>query len=103
MFRFAKPDGKSFDLDYCGPVHAFSSGNDLIAICRGEEKIAIEIEDEEIEEVDSIGCPEVWFDWEILLKISETREVILQRALATAWCAMTLCERLTIKDKCRKK
>lgn len=115
MFRFAKPDGKPFDFDYEGQIHAFDAGNDLIAICRGKE--TIEVEDHECDHecdercsdmcqsdcdcdtdgIEVVGDPRCWDDWEIVVATTdENAEMMLMQAIATAYSACALCERMVL-------
>lgn len=113
MFRFAKPDGSSFNLNYTGPIFAFDSGNDRIALCPGNWRIALSNEnssalkiddpalitwkgttEEEGDVFEGVGNPSQWDDWEVVMKIDEDQECIMQRALANAWVAFELCESL---------
>jgi hypothetical protein len=96
MFRFAKQNRESFDLDYSGIVCAFDSGGDLIAICCGVDKIFVDIFNKvgiehEIKD-DGIGDPSNWDDWKIVAHMSEEKQHFLQRLLATAWVALETCE-----------
>lgn len=107
MFRFAKPNGEQLDLDYTGPICVFTSGNDRIAVCPGEWTL----EDEDRETLhdefgfvdtypaDRCGDPARWDDWEIFANLSENQRPILQRAIASAWCAVALCERIIVGIK----
>lgn len=116
MFRFGKPDGTSFGLEYLGTIHAFDSGNDTVAICRGSEKIDLDEEDidpdidPDFEDIDPdeedidpdfdcenlyevTGDPLCWTDWEVVSGLlSEEQEILLQRAIASTYNACTLCE-----------
>jgi hypothetical protein len=116
MFRFAKPNGESFDFDYEGPIHAFDGGNDLIAVCRGKEVIEVEehdcghecteecLDDScdvdcdcETEEVELVGDPRCWDDWEIVVTTNdEEAEAMLMQAIAIAYNAMAMCERMVL-------
>lgn len=104
MFNFAKPNGEQFDLDYTGPICVFTSGNDRIAVCPGEWTL----EDEDREALhelfglvdaypaDRCGDPARWDDWEVFVNLPESQRPILQRAIATAWSAVALCERMIV-------
>lgn len=96
MFRFAKPNGESFGPGYTGAVHAFDSGNDLIAILEGEHPVMFGLEDEdgdlEVDETYVRGIPGEWSDWQIVVKMKPLREIMLQQALATAYNACQMCE-----------
>ena len=116
MFRFAKPDGQPFDFDYEGPIHAFDAGNDLIAVCRGKEVIEIDGHecghecdedclddcdfddcDCDVDEIDVVGDPRTWDDWEIMVVTKdEEAETLLMQAIAAAYSATALCERMVL-------
>lgn len=97
MLRFGKPNGESFDLDYEGPIHAFDGGNDLIAICEGAQVISVELCDCDNEDLEIIGDPRCWDDWEIVINCQdESVETMLMQALATAYSALALAERMVL-------
>lgn len=104
MFRFAKPNGERFGLDYTGPICVFASGNDRIALCPGEW-ILEEGDRQVLEEwfgfkdsggEERCGDPARWDDWEVFIGVAESQRPILQRAIASAWSAVTLCERMLV-------
>ncbi len=107
MMRFAKPNGDPFDLDYTGPIHAFDSGNDLIAICRGVENLDIDCPhsyDEECdcdleEDYEISSDPRCWDDWEVVVALNEEAEILLLQALATAYNAIAMCERMVLSEQ----
>jgi hypothetical protein len=115
MLRFAKPNGTSFDFEYNGPIHAFDAGNDLIAICRGMDSIEIDGHDCghncdedcldgclhecdcDLDEIEIVGDPRCWDDWEIVVAtVDEEAETLLMQALASAFSALALCERMVL-------
>lgn len=116
MFKFAKPNGDSYDEEYMGPIFAFDSGNDLVAICRGqgdmlskalssgvvkesEETHYFEVEDEEMdwEQIfgeDDEGNPMDWQDWDIVMKMGDRKAHLLQHLLAAAYNTLATIEEL---------
>jgi hypothetical protein len=112
MFKFAKPNGDSYDEKYMGPIFAFDSGNDLIAICRGEgdmfskalssgiikeneETHYFESDDwEEIFDNEDEGNPMDWQDWDIVMKMSNKKAHLLQHLLASAYNTLATIEKL---------
>lgn len=114
MLRFAKPDGNSFNLDYTGPICAFDSGNDRIALCPGDWKVEGQsdearlffrsvfphtqiLDTDEGFLIKGRGDPAQWDDWEIVINIDDAQKPLLQRALASAWCGISLAERLVVE------
>jgi hypothetical protein len=95
VFRFSKPDGSPFTLDYTGVIHAYDSGNDLIAICRGMEEIDLGNDEDDLDTVEVCGSPCDADDWEIVIKMRQGRARALQHALSIAYNALALCERMS--------
>jgi hypothetical protein len=115
MFRFCKPDGTSFGLDYNGAIQARSADDEVVAMCRGEQTFDLkaefleeidtesltkeETEDleeelDDLDEVTTVDDPTCFNDWEIIIKMKDKRALILQHSLATAFNALMLCERI---------
>lgn len=102
--KFVRPDGKDISLDDMCNVHCVDSGGDLIAICHVSQD-GKKIEEEEIvEELESLGFtdkiranPFDWDTWEIVINTSFD-EVLLQRAIASAWNIFSLVERMAYKE-----
>ena len=109
MFRFSKPNGDLFNLDYIGPIHCFDSGGDLVATCNGKtdlsnfvEKISKEHPDlpdeyEENSSVDEVedknfGNPTEWDEWILTINVSENMVTILKKAIVTAYNALVTIE-----------
>jgi hypothetical protein len=91
MIRFVQPDGSPIDLDYTGTIHAVDSGNDIIAVCHGREVVFDEDEEHVI-----VGNPTDWDDWEFVSNVE--KEEFLARAIASAYSALALCERIMVAE-----
>lgn len=107
MLRFATPDGQDFQLDYLGPICVFDSQTNRIAICPGEWREASPVVAEEFdrlgldnvgpEGVSGHGDPARMDDWELIVALPEEQARLLQAALASAWSAVYLCQRILVE------
>lgn len=83
MLHFTDEQGKPFSLDYDGAIQCRDETDAVIAICQ---------EDQE----DGRSEPEHWDDWEVQIDGGEEELCILQRAVASAYVACTLAQRITV-------
>lgn len=97
MLRFAKPDGKPFDLSYEGDIHVFDSGNGRIAFCKQSTNGQID----EATGLTIRAIPDDWDCWEVVIATrSLQQKVLLQRSITSAWASTTLVERFVISQEC---
>ncbi len=92
MFKFVNEVGESFDLDYDGDIYAIDSSGIKIAKFTGNHPLT-EFLDKLDEDIEQIEClPSEWDAWTILINSSENQATILQRAIASAWNCISMCE-----------
>lgn len=77
MIRFVDTNEKPINLDYRGTIWAVDESGILIGSCPEN--------------------PGEWSDWGIFNSCGEDRDVILKRALASAWCASALAFRIYLE------
>lgn len=101
--RFVTPSNEEVTLDYVGHIYALSHDGVKIAVFTGEHPLTEAVrqiaDDEEIifktyETTNEL--PSSWDAWHIL--IPTNNEAVLQRAIAAAFCAFDLVDRMLFED-----
>ena len=92
MLRFAKEDGTPFNLDWDGDIYVFSSDGVAIAKCEQSK-------DHNHPLHAGYADPYDWDCWEILYNNNSLTNIFLQRAIASAYNAISLVERMADNHK----